>query len=430
MATVKRLKVTRWYAPDGREVKAGTPGAMKWTEEGSTFFIVYKEGGKTKRVATGLTDKTAAQTYLANWHKARERGDVGLTDPFKPHLDAPLQDHLQAYLQSKTAKTEKHRREIERELQRLFNATGMKALRDMTPERIHKYLTDSKAGVVTRKRIRTYLHGFDKWLVRLSRIPASVIDRVPVPEERPDDKPPRVRRAYGVSELQRLLNAAREYPLLTRTFNRGGRPRRDGKPLQYKPVIIPDAERDTLTARGKERELMYRVMLATGLRRGETSRLTVSMFDAARNRLVVPTRVCKVKPKHVKEYVFDLPPALSSDLQAHVIGKTPADKLLKMPHLNNTVKEHTARLKLAGIDYMNDKGAADVHALRTTANLLLKRKGVSLDERQLFMRHAASDITTKHYDPDSRRQRTMTARVRRLMSALDSKIVQPPTPTP
>src|SRR5262245_41066938 len=96
MATVKKLSKVRWYIKDTthpkgrREVRAGTPGAVKVKVTESVYFIVFKEGGKTKRESTGLTDKRAAQAYLAKWITAREHGRVGLIDPHKEHLDRPI----------------------------------------------------------------------------------------------------------------------------------------------------------------------------------------------------------------------------------------------------------------------------------------------------------------------------------------------------
>src|SRR5689334_12008602 len=103
MATVKRLVYTRWAIPDPTDpkkktyVKAGTPGAVKVKELGDTYFVIWKEGGKTRREATGLTDGRKAIKYLDQWNDARELGRVGGAD-YRRHMDKPITDHLAEYI--------------------------------------------------------------------------------------------------------------------------------------------------------------------------------------------------------------------------------------------------------------------------------------------------------------------------------------------
>ena len=49
-----------------------------------------------------------------------------------------------------------------------------------------------------------------------------------------------------------------------------------------------------------------------------------------------------------------------------------------------------------------------------------------MHDRQRFLRHSAQDITTKHYDPDTRKARTMTKQVSMLMAGLDGLITRAP----
>jgi len=426
MATVKKLKFTRYVLPDPtdakkvRYVNAGTSGAKKISEEGNTYFIVWKESGKQKKEATGLTDKRAAQAFLAQWITAREHGRTGLVDPFKTHLDRLVIEHLDDYLQGMTDGT--HKKEVSRVIRNVIEKTGSVKLRDVTADKITDYLTAHPASVGTRIKHRVYLSGFFAYLFRLNRVPANVTDRVAMPTTRSDEKPRRVRRPYTLAELQRLMRAACEYPVAVRGVNKGGRPRKDGKPAQLRnPPQLTEEYRDQLTRDGKERELVYRLLLSTGLRRGELSRVTVAMFN--NDKIIAPNRILKHKPPRATHLVFPVVPTLAAELQAHVIGKTPKDKLVKVPCASNMIREHQARLKHAGVEYKTEDGAADVHAFRMTMNIYLKRKGVEHWKRQLCLRHTAKDITSRNYDPDNTKPRTMKKSVYRLMSRLDELII-------
>jgi hypothetical protein len=79
-------------------VSAGTPGAKKVKEKSDHWYIVYKVAGKVKRIKA-YTDKATSEAMLTDWNKARERGDAGLTDPYKAHLNRPLSEHVTDYLE-------------------------------------------------------------------------------------------------------------------------------------------------------------------------------------------------------------------------------------------------------------------------------------------------------------------------------------------
>jgi integrase len=435
MATVKKLRYTRYVLPDPSDVKkllyvnAKTPGAKKITEEGTTYFVVWKEGGKTKREATGLTDKTAAQAYLSNWHKARERGQVGVTDPYKNHLDRPITEHVDEYLKTLTGRSDQYQREVKRVLGIIIKATKAQTLRDMTTERIRSYLDGMSAGRVTRALHRSYVGGLFSWLAMNDRVPVNIIDRVPVPSENDKDrkKLPRQRRAYTVSELRQLLTAAREYPLWSRTRATGGRPKKDGTPAtRQKPVreLKPDYVAQ-LTRDGKERELVYRLHIATGLRRGELSRVTVEMFKDG--RLTVPKTILKVKPKHIDYFVFLLPSTLANDLSTllSTAPRKPGERLLNVPIRRNYLREHQKRLKFGKIEYKTERGHADIHAFRMTGNKILKRKDVPLDQRQRYLRHTARDMTSARYDPDTKTEVVQSKKVMKVLTRLDRVITSP-----
>lgn len=428
MATVKKLSKTRWYISDPdhpkgrREVRAGTPGAVKEQVTESVYYIVFKEGGKTKRTSTGLTDKKAAQAYLADWNKAREHGRVGLIDPYREHLDRPIREHLEEYLA--TLGEGPHKKEVCRVLKNIFDWAKMNVLRDFNADKVSNYLIQHPASVGTRTKIRVYVSGFSEFLYP-DRIPRNEIDHVPMPVRRPDEKLPRIRRSYEVDELRRLLRAAREYPLAVRGTNKGGRPRRDGNPAQpRKPVVLKPEYTARLIQQGKERELLYRLLVTTGLRRGEMSRVKVSMFDG--QNLTVPKAILKVKPAHITHLVIPVVPTLAQELKLLVADKKPQAGLIHVPSATNLIREHKSRLKQAEIAFETNEGFADIHAMRTTLNMHLKRSKVKKWKRQLCLRHAAAGVTDKNYDTDNKKPRTMTKTVYGIISRLDREITEQP----
>jgi integrase len=226
-----------------------------------------------------------------------------------------------------------------------------------------------------------------------------------------------------VAELRAVIATAASAPLDDARRPRGGRPRRDGRPVRYKaPANGLAAETvAALTRLGRERQLMYRVWLATGLRRGELSRVTVAMFDAQRRRLDLPGPLTK----NGRPAALRLPPQLAADLVdfTAVAGRVAADRLLAVPDSGATSRLHRRVLVRAGVPHRTPAGFADVHALRKTANRFLRRHGVAARLRQRFLRHAAADLMTAVYDDE--RGREMRPVVR-LMARLDAAVCRPP----
>lgn len=432
MATLQKLKIPRWIQVDPddakktRYVDAGTPGAVKVQEETKFWYIVYREPGSRtkKKISTRKTDKRSGQAFLAEWLKARERGEVGLTDPYKVHLDRPVIDHFHEYVSTLT--NDRHRHEVNRVCRIVFATTGMKTLRDFTAEKIVTYLEKHPGGRMTRKHHRAYLAAFCHWLYP-HRIPTCIIDWVPMQKERTNEKPRRKRRAYKIAELQRLMQTALTYPITSRSSGKGGRPKKDGTPAKSRTTAadLSLTYHAELQRQGRDRQLMYRLLLATAMRRGELSRITVSMFDG--KRITVPVRLLKCQPENVDVVAFRIPPTLAADLTDHINGMKGDEKLINVPDACNLIKQHKARLKVAGIEYANeDMGFADIHGFRTTGNVRLKRRDIPLHERQFYMRHRTPDITSALYDPDARRVITTTKEAYQVLSALDKKITAPP----
>ncbi|MFO0852411.1 MAG: tyrosine-type recombinase/integrase [Gemmataceae bacterium] len=417
MPFLTKITITRYIDPTDpkkkRRATSSTPGAIKKTEETRTYYIVDKSDGKVSRVNTGMTDKRAAEKYYADWLTAKERGQVGLTDPYKQHKDGTILDHLADHLKTLRANTRStaYHEEVERELKNVFKARhddqgrevlpAVKTLRDLTAGRVQQYLDWMTAAHGTKNKHRTYLVGFFNFLVAAERLPHNPITKHTVRRAKPKGEAERRRRrAMRVSELRTLVQAAYDYPVKAATMNTGGRPRRDGSKAEPRPSKLSTDTLAALMLRGRERRLLYRLAILTGLRRGELSRLRVRhLIFGKRPRIELPG----VHTKNGRDAKIPLVPALAVELKAWVeeTGRGKDDPVVTVPQRNNLLRAHKAQLKLAGIVYQDDRGRfADFHSIRTSLNVLLRRKGVPLRERQLFLRQAAADVTTNNYDDE------------------------------
>jgi integrase len=150
---------------------------------------------------------------------------------------------------------------------------------------------------------------------------------------------------------------------------------------------------------GWERALMYKMMVWTGLRRGELASLRVRHLSLAGPRpcLTLPGTSTKNRMEASLPLRDDLVRDLVKWLEA--TGKSDTVELFTVPV--ELVKILKRDLALAGIPYRDKQGRTiDVHALRHTTATYLSRAKVSPRVAQGFMRHADIKLTLQTYtDP-------------------------------
>ena len=406
-------------------------------KRGEKWSIVesYRDGcGKVKKryTALGVKDKRAAQSMLRDYEVSKDRGEAGILDPRKPALDRPAGGWLADYLADLRGRTsDEHATEVERVLRHVLDYTQAGPIKELTPTKMGAYLSALTAGTATRNKHRVYLSGWFSFLTDPSDtakpFAVSPVTKQSVPRVEQTGKKP-TKRPLSVAELAQLLSAAERYPTVAVSVNTGGRPRKDGSPARpRRPVTLSEATAQRLTVRGRERRLLYRVALCTGLRRAELERLRVrDVYPSGRPRIVATAT------KNKKPATIPLTPGLAEALSSWIkdTARQPADPLFLVPNKSNLNKIHQAQLTLAGIPYRDGNGrAASFHALRMSLNVFLRRKGVPLAARRKAMRHAAPDITTQHYDDDGG-PLTMGRTVYRLVCKLDRLTSEPPVTIP
>src|SRR5206468_302888 len=135
-------------------------------------------------------------------------------------------EHLADYLKVLVTRSRNpdYPAEVERTLKRLVAARNMVVLGDLTADAVQQYLAHIDVGARTRNLHRTYVVSFGNYLVGAGRLPVNPVNSFTVARAKAKDTDDqRERRALRPTELRRLLEAARDYPLAVVSTNTGGR---------------------------------------------------------------------------------------------------------------------------------------------------------------------------------------------------------------
>ena len=410
MAWLQKKMTTVYVNTNGNRVAKGSLGAVKHQIESLRWYGCWKDG--TRKIMVPLAnDKQASQAMLTDIIRRRERGEAGMVNPFKQHLDRAIEEHMIEYVASlrEEGKTLFYIGEKERILKIIFKTTGMKILADLNAERLEKYLTgmvksrgiDRGQSVAPNTKVihRTAAISFANWLKRKERIPENPFGNV----FKPKGKTVRDRRSLTRDEIQKLLSATRERPLKEASTNTGGR-RPKGKPKTTIRVWEVELRLESVVRYrqlGRERALLYKMAVLTGLRRGELAALRVA-FLRLDYKPFPSLELSGEFTKNGKVAKLLLVPALAEELRYWIAdtNKQTNDLLFTVSSkLNNIFRRD---LQAAGIAYKDDRGRyADFHSLRHAANTMLGMAGIPSKLRQLYMRHSDIRLTTATYDDDS-----------------------------
>jgi Phage integrase family len=193
-------------------------------------------------------------------------------------------------------------------------------------------------------------------------------------------------------------------------------PRRPQPRTCLRRADTKDETRAALDWLGRERALIYKTLVLTGLRRGELESLTVGQLHL--DDAVPYARLDADDEKNRKGADIVLRDDLADDLRHWLADKLQrwqaearnrgeaipmrlpgAEPLFIVPV--ELVKIPDRDLKLAGIPKVDDRGRKlDVHALRHTFGTLLSKGGVAPRTAQEAMRHKDIDLTMNVYtDP-------------------------------
>ncbi len=419
--TRQGVRLARWKDAKGKSrtapVTIGRDGSERIREDSKTYFARHRDGnGVVVETSTGCRDESAARQVLADLERRAERIKAGLLTPAEDrmadHLTTPIGEHVAGYIDSMKSRgvVAMHRDNTRRYLERLMTDCGFGRLADLKRESLERWLsTESGKNRSARSRnaYRTALVSFCNWCVAVGRFSTNPFKGVPKANEAAN--PRRRRRAMTEAELTRLLEVARRRPLLEAQTVR-----RDKRKGEAYANIRPEVRR-RLEAVGRERALIYKSLVLTGLRKNELTTLSIAQLkldapiphielDAADeksregNGVVVRAELAE----DLRRWLDDKLAGLQEDARGKKAIPTgfPADTpIFDVPA--GLLRIFDRNLEHAGIAKRDDRGRTlDVHALRTTFGTLLSRGGVSLRTAQAAMRHSDPSLTANVYtDP-------------------------------
>jgi integrase len=406
-----------------------------------------------REVPTGCRDIQSAKYKLAELERTADKVRVGTLTvqdiDMSRHAKASTSVHVADYIvylrqEGKNAdriKTTKTR------LLEVIEACKFDRLQNLNADAFLSWLANEKASGRSPAVLNGYVEvvvSFGYWMTgkrvrnkkanmlgdkRLAFNPFAGIGKYDAEDDRR-----RRRRALTEDELRRLLLVARWRPLAefgrTAIVKAGNdRPAdlqsrktwslaplafdgiKDAVDLARRKLEGNQAFLEELDRRGRERALIYKLAVLTGLRRGEIESLTLGHLH-----LAVPTSVIRMRPQDTKNReAVDIPLRgdLVDDLKEWIAAKSKAATVVHFDEKRKAidaslfnvpkqlVKCLNRDLAAAGIDKVDDRGRTiDVHALRHTFGTLLSKGGVAPRTAQQAMRHSDVRLTMNVYtDP-------------------------------
>jgi integrase len=315
-----------------------------------------------------------------------------------------------------------HRDAVERWVHRLLELPDADVLDADVLDDAGTVTTPGRPAARTVNARLAVLTAWGNWLVESGRLTGNPFARLRKLDEADDVR--RQRRALTGDELRRLLTVARlrpvaEYGRATVRVVDAERPARSRATWKRADLtldtVVAAAERgrgrlrpdvlDRLDRAGRERALLYAVLVTTGLRKGELAAITVAdvLLDDRQPVIVLPGADAKNGQRATLPLRADVAGELRAWIaeQAEAAGGTvPADApLFNVP--TGLIRILDRDLRAAGIPKHDDRGrTVDVHAMRHTFASHLVAAGVAPRTAQAAMRHSSLELTMKHYtDP-------------------------------
>ncbi|MCE7973491.1 MAG: site-specific integrase [Leptolyngbya sp. PLA1] len=427
-------RVARYQLRNGKvrtaEVFTAADGRVRIRGETKSYIAKFRDAaGYWVERPTGCSDETAARAVLAQLVRRAELIRAGVITPeedaasrhgaesIETNLDA-WRDHLRL-----KGSTEHWYIQARRRVARVATDRGVKRLRDFTPATVERWLRDQadkgmSAG--TRNGYRQACVTFVNWCVRAGRLTHNPLLAVAVADQRADTR--RQRRALTEEELARLLDAAQRRPLADALTVRRGEAK------GHAQAKVSAATRESLLRIGRERALIYKTLVLTGLRKGELASITVGQVDLGGR---VPHLLLNARDeKNRRGSEIPLRTDLAADIRAWLADRLawaqqaardsdepiPAalpseEPLFDVP--DGLIRIFDRDLVFAGLARVEQRGGKevvvktddrgrtiDIHALRHTFGTHLSKAGVPLRTAQAAMRHSDPSLTANVYtDP-------------------------------
>ncbi len=426
--------------------------------ESGVWMARYRDAsGLLQEVSTRCRDKSNAAIFLADIESTVERIKLGVVTETeldtKDAGDVEIATQIEAYLSSLKNKRGKGRRErvsdshlvnVRRSLYRIVNGCSFASIREIGRESVAQWVTDCLNDASLDWSARTInshiesLKSFCSWCVdaKPQRLVVNPMAKFPMLGENAK----RPRRAMTIVEVERLLAVARlrpvaEYGREIIRKNADEMPTDSNSRSTWKRAALhfngieqsfelgkialmksPD-KLDELERIGRERELLYLVLVTTGLRQGELQSISIGQThldespawlelshrdEKSGNGASIPLRddVAKRLRKHLSERLDSMNSESNVLAMSGRLDRLPLEvPLFTVP--DKLVRILDRDLAAAGIPKIDERGrSVDVHAMRHTFATMLSTSGVSPRVAQEAMRHSTMELTMKVYtDP-------------------------------
>jgi len=411
LITRKGKQVAQWTSRSGKVKTAELNEAGDRVRcETGTYIAKYRDGdGVVCEVSTGCCDKQAAMAVLNDLETMAERVKAKVITSAEAKIgeqfsDLPLSHHIDDYIRHlKERRVHPDRvKNTDTRLKKSATECGFRFMRDMNADKLQRWLGEQVSGErkmsasvhngfvqiwisfgnwLTGKRIhgkRTTMKGEVKFL-------NNPFDGMGKLDEKADPK--RKARALTDDELGRLLEAARKRPIDDAMTIRKG-PNK-GKTL----AKVSDERKSELLQLGKERALIYKTAILTGLRLNELRTLIISDLSFGDVPFV---RLRSTNEKNRKGSTLPLRSDLAAELRDWINGKDRATRVFSVPA--GFLRIMNRDLKVAKIPKHDVDGCVvHVHALRHSFGTHLSLAGVAPRTAQAAMRHSNISLTMNTY---------------------------------
>jgi integrase len=446
--TRKGQRFARWKDNKGKSRTApmttGRDGSDRIVVTAGTYTAKYRDGsGIVREVSTGCRTEQGARSVLTDLTRRAELVKANVLtaaeDAIADHQVTSLARHFDSFVKHLQAKeaTEKYISETNRRLNLIADECDFVRLADLQASSFENWLIKNKSegmGARNRNAFRESLVAFSNWCVRSKRLQVNPFANIPKAKEQADRR--RQRRAMAEEELARLLHVAQYRPLAEygRKTLRMSKTKVNGRATWKKePLSLDNIDAAVEEARarlkdnqsflsrqtqlGRERGLIYKTLVLTGLRKAELASLTISQVHL--DDPMPYLELAAADEKNREGSLIPLRGDLTCDLRQWIADKNEALNSVAMAASNGQhsteslddtalfiVPEGLVRildrdLKAAGIPKRDERGRTlDVHALRHSFGTLLSKGGVAPRTAQAAMRHSRIDMTMNVYtDP-------------------------------
>ena len=362
------------------------------------WYLKYRDAAGRWVYEAAYVDRRASEQLLAQRERGVERGEVGLSDPYRMHRRTPLDQHIQDFLVHLRARgvTRKYSRSFESRLKRAFLGMSASTPDDLSAQKAERFILWLRDGDADRKGLSArgcnsyveVLREFGAWGVERGRwavSPFSGLRKLNVEADRR-----RVRRALTVPELRRVIEAAPVRGIEQYRKNHGC----------IRPELLARLER-----LGVERAVIYEVAALTGLRLNELKTLEWQHINFDRAPAVITIAAQHAKSRRADSILIsdalarrllDWRNALAAEQHR---APDPGERVFRIsrrltPQFERDCKFAKILLKDGAHRYV------DFHSLRHTFAQLLVREGVHPRTAQAMLRHRDIRTTMKVYVRD------------------------------